>query len=316
MSMTPPVLGPNGWLVEPIEAEEPVPAVLGSSGLWWDFKTDFGKAQLADRSALLTFANSIGTPLTLSSSQPYVAFNNSGALQTNVALMSALQKAIFNLATITTEEMFVMWAILTHGTTAGSQTGTLFFWGRSNNSGGGNGWGLQAYGGASTLKLRMYHTPQGGSNDQTNVPASFQLVGDTTDNTKTAFAMTLTRSCVGSDQGNMGRGAGLFRVAVAMAGLVKEGQFGQVNSHCFDIARIPSGTGPANYCDTGLTIGARPTTAAGTVSDLLPANWGLDTIGFQRRKRREGLAQKIVRQLAEQYRTAPTVIIQPPVVAN
>lgn len=311
-------LGASGWQIRQPNLTNPsfVAPVLGSPGLWWDFKTDFGKNQLADRSSLLTLANTIGTPLTLAGTQPYVTFNAAGALHSNVALMTALQKAIFNLATLTTEEMFVMWAILTHGTTAGSATGTIFFWGRSNNSGGGNGWGLQSYGGAGVLKLRVYHTPQGGSNDQTNAPAGLQLVGDTADNTKTAFAMTVTRNIATSDMGNMGRGAGLFRAELAMNGLVKEGQFGQVNSHCLDFARIPSGTAPANYCDTGLTIGARPTTAATTVSDPLPANWGLDTIGFQRRKRQHGLAQKIVRQLAEQYRTAPTVVIQPPAVAN
>lgn len=289
-----------------------VSASLGSPGLWWDFKTDFGKTQLADRAAHLILTNTIGTPLTLSGTQPYVAFNGTGALQSSISVMTALQKAIFDLSTITTNDMFVMWAIVTHGTTAGGVTGTLFFWGRNNN-----GWGLQFFGGASTCKVKIYHIPQGGSNDTTTGPGGFQLVGDNANNTKTAIAMTITRAPSVGDIGNDGRGGGLFHVELAMSGLVQEGPFGQTNSTILSMGRIPSGTAPCNYAaDTGLTIGARPTTAPTTVSDVLPSNWGLDQIGFQRRKRQHGFAQTLVRQLAAKYRVAPTEMIQPPAAAN
>lgn len=312
MSMTPPVLGPNGWVVNPISSAAPVPAVLGSPGLWWDFKTDFGKNQLADRASLVTFINDVGTPLVPAATQPYIPFNGSGVLRTNIALMTALQKSIFDLSTITTTDMFVMWAILTHGTTAGGATNTLFFWGRNNN-----GWGLQFFGGASTCKVKLYHIPQGGTNDTSTASGGFQLIGDTADNTKTAFAMTITRCPSVGDIGNDGKGGGLFHVEMAMNGLVKEGPFGQTNSEVMHMPRIPSGTAPCNYAaDTGLTIGGRPSTSATTITEPMLSNWGLDQIGFQRRKRQHGFAQTLVRELAEQYRTAPTIMIQPPSAAN
>lgn len=312
-SMTPPVLGPNGWQV-PSQPSVVNPApVLGSPGLWWDFKTDFGKNQLADRNSLVTLLNDIGTPLVPASTQPYIPFNGTGVLRCTTATHAALLKSIFDLSTITTSDMFVMWGILTHGTTAGNQTGTLFYWGRNNN-----GWGLQFFGGATTCKVKLYHVPQGGSNDTTTGPGGFQLIGDTQDNTKTAFAMTLTRAPANGDIGNDGKGGGHFHVELAMNGLVKEGPFGQTNSTILYMGRTPSGTAPSSYQadGTGLTIGGRPTTGATTITEILPNNWGLDQIGFQRRKRQHGFAQTLVRELAEQYRVAPTIMIQPPSAAN
>lgn len=297
---------------QPIPTAPSVAALTaGAPGLWWDFQTTFGKTALADRASHLILSNTIGTPLTLSSTQPFVPFNGTGALQSNILVMTALQKAIFDLSTISTSDMFVMWAILTHGTTAGSATNTLFFWGRNNN-----GWGLQFFGGASTCKVKLYHTPQGGSNETTGTPGGFQLVGDNANNTKTAFAMTITRSPSVGDIGNDGKGGGHFHVEMAMNGLVQEGPFGQTNSCVSFPARIPSGTAPASYTDTGLTIGGRPTTNATTITEPMLSNWGLDQIGFQRRRRQHGFAQVLVRQLAAQYRVAPTIMVQPTAAAS
>ena len=241
---------------------------------------------------------------------PGVNFNGSGFLQSDITVQTAIQKAFLRLDTLTTADMIVAYTVLQHGTSLGG-TGTLFFAGRSGDQ----GWGLQFFGGANLCKARFYHVPKGGSQDQTNINQSFSLVGDVAPfNTMSAVAMTITRAPSNGDMGNMGRGGGLFQVELAMAGLTDQGQFGQQNSAVWHVARIPSGTAPCDMAgsNTGLTIGARPTTAPGTALDPMPSGTGIFQFGIQRRPRQQGFAQMIVRQLADQYRQNPTVQVQPP----
>lgn len=283
--------------------------ILAAPCLYWDFRADQNHAQLDDRAAAIKLTNTIGTPLVPATTSPLIPFNATGALQSDMSSSAvSLQKAIMRLDTLDTNSMIVMWCILTHGTSLGG-TSTIFFWGRSGDE----GWGLQAFGGANLCKLRFYHVPHGGTNDQMSFESALSLVGDVSPfNTKTALAMCITRAPAVADQNNYGKGNGLFEIAIAMQGLVDQGQFGQRQESLGFVPRIPSGTSPATFSTScGLTFGARPTTGASTVTDTMPAGSGLDCIGFQRRKRRAGMHRQIVRQLLAQYIANPTVIVQP-----
>lgn len=244
------------------------------------------------------------------SALPGVAFNGSGMLQTDNVNFRSILDEIMRLDTVDTETMICVYGKILHGTSLGG-TSTLFFYGRNAT----NGWGLQLYGGSNLCKARWYHVPTGGSQDQANINANFSLVGDVPPyNTKSAFAMTVTRLPSVGDQPNMGRGAGLFEIVLHMKGLTDLGQFGQQNSAVWHAARIPSGTSPASTTDTALTLGARPTTSAllANCADFMPSGSGLDMFGVLRRKRQQGFAAMVARQIAAMHVINPTMIVQPP----
>lgn len=286
-------LTPDGRIVD-TQGNVIVPvATRGNTlGLWWTGLTNATQSGLADRRANVLFTNNAngGSVITLGGTQAF-QFNGAGFLQTASTYFQTLQRAIFRLDTLGYDDMIVVWMILTHPTAVASRS--LFYWGRNSDQ----GWGLSTNG--ATGKLVFDHVPQGGSRDQHTLDLANALVGDNSLNTKTALAISVTRSV--SDIGNYGAGNGLFHVETCKQGLFDQGPFGQLNFSVSHPRRVPSGTAPAKYSDAGLSIGARPTSSSSTVTDTLAATFGMDNIGAFRIKRRHGLVCKITRELQAAY---------------
>lgn len=246
----------------------------------------------------------VHTRVSSPNSMPAIQFNGAGYLQSDITTMTMLQKSIFNLSTLRTDEMFVFTTILTTPT-SGLTKGCLFFWGLGSD----NGWGIEVTSGG---KLQFDHVPFAGTRDQFSLDSSFNILGDTADNSKTALCITITRAPSVADNGNYGQGAGLFEVHAAKIGLTNQGPFGQKNFQVATPARIPNtGTAVSSYSTVGLTLGMRPTTTASTVTDPLGSGYGMDNIIFQRRKRQGGLCIQVARQMAALYNTNPAVLAQP-----
>lgn len=269
---------------------------------------------------------------------PGALFNGADYLQSDYTVQIALQN-LMRLDTLAEDgsDAIIFYCELTHGLGhAGGVDGGIFYWGRRTTTGGGNGWGLSIAAAPAHIKLQFEHCPVGASGGSIIQPISsgFDLIGDgpsgssgTGINTKTALCMSVSKmpnsanSGVG-DPGNSGSGQGLFYVEVAKRGLTDVGFFGQKDFMTATPFRMPppsvaTATRVADFCDTGLTLGMHPGTAASTVTRPLLAGQGLDNVIFQRRKRVGGMVVTAVRQGAANYRANPFAApVQPAVLAT
>ena len=242
-----------------------------------------------DRSVNLALTNG-GTALTFAGASPMVTFNGNGYLQADQTVMTLIQRSIFRLDTLAADEMFVMWCDITHPTTFAAGQASLFYWGKNATQ----GWGISYTG--TTGRLMFDHVSQSGNRQQFTFDPNFQLAIDGV-NTRTALCLTISRANV--DCGGIGKGNGLFEIEVSKRGITNQGPFTQRNFTRVTPERVPNiGVAPCKFDSVvGLTIGARPTTGLATNADNMPAGYGLNSIGFARRKRQCAFPLVVTRQL-------------------
>lgn len=303
-----PGLAADGTLVDATGRPLPAPPVLMSAarvqgmGYWFPFTSQAGQDKLTDRRVNMVLTAS-GTAMTYQNVSPRVAFNASGFLQSDITVMTLLQRYTHNISTLTENDELLIWFDLTHPTTLG--TACIFYVGRNSNM----GFGVTLNG--QPGKLIFDHVPNGGTRDQYTMNTSFALRGDNSANTRSAVAMTISRS--GVDVHNQGNGGGLFEIELSKVGITDQGPFGQCNDVKATPMRIPNtGTAPFSYTDVGLTIGARPTTNASTVADVMPATYGINSFGALRRKRRVGHAQAVAMDLSYLIQQGQDQLLPPP----
>lgn len=256
---------------------------------------------------------------------PGVTFTGSVAdyLQSNITQQGALQKSIFNLSTLSEDgsDCIVFFCEFTHALgVPGGTDATLFFWGRRNPATSGNGWGVSVIAAPANIRLQFETCAGGMGVQRTDINLGMQFQGDgpggsggTGANQRSAVAMMIYKLPKAfGDQNNFFNGTGGYVLETAKMGLTDQGYFGQKNYQVTHVPRYQSGaTGEASFCDTGLTIGATPTTAANVLVEPLLATQGVDNMGFYRRKRQSGLVSQIVRQMAANYQANPNLKVQP-----
>lgn len=236
-----------------------------------------------------------------------VRFTASGFLSADITNWTWLQRNLFRLDTLTNDEMIVIYLRLKQMSIGqASNDGTIFSWGRrATGTGANNGYALQLVQSLATTKFQFAHNGASGGFEKQAIDAAFAAEGsDYSLDNVLCFTITKMRG----DNNRSGRGWGMLEIQMARAGLSNEGNFGGGKNYYISTPWfVPIGaSGPSSTCaDTGLTIGAWPTTTATTAVEPLAATVGMDFIGFQRRPRQSGLCCTVVRELRDLWQSAP-----------
>ena len=272
-----------------------LPAPLVPGQVYFAVAIAAGTYQLSltpNGTSITTTTNGSGTHTVVRKANPNlpaVQFNGNGYLQSDITVMTFVQRALANISTLTDDQQLDLCFDLSHP--ASLTTASLAYWNRNATQ----GWGLSLNGAPG--KIVFDQVAPGATRDQYTVDTSFNLRGDNALNTRTALAVSISRSPV--DICNIGNGAGLYDIEMHKIGINDQGPFGQKNSAHGTPARVPNtGTGPVTYGDVGFTFGMRPTSAAGTGLDQMPSSYGLNMICMRRGARQAARASVIARDLA------------------
>jgi hypothetical protein len=286
--------------------------VINPSGLTYQIAATPGGAAIALTAAAGTIYRNSDPDPTL----PAFQFTGSGYLQSSITQQFALQQLINRYDTLATDGSdgilvaFELW----HGLNNPGQDSTIYEWGRKASSNGGSGWALSLAQSAGTCYVQHVHTAKLGSVKTYYIDNGVRLQGDSFAaagggiNTRSAVAVWISRLATpNADLNNAGVGGGLFYVEIAKRGLVDRGMYGQKDfSICTPPINPNGGSGPASYCDTGMTIGFQPNSGPAAGAQAMLAGQGIENFMIQRRAFEPGLTKLVVEQMAANRFLFPT----------
>lgn len=231
------------------------------------------------------------TPLTLAGGIGWgplrgLNFNGTGYAQVAPTVSQNLLRSIFNLDSLTTDEMVMFSGIFNHGLSL-SGTSTLFAWGRTAGSNQ-EGWGIEV---TNALNMRFRHQGLGGSTTFIGLGMTNLNQSDGSNNNKsTAIAGAISRSPNGD-----------LELMIATRFLDNPGTYNGVNRSQV-VTPLAKPGGASRSCryvtDVSLTLGAFPGSSASSVGNIMPAGTSLTNWDFQRRARNPSLLPRIVRELS------------------
>lgn len=278
-----------GWLRDargrPLSRVKGYPDAEAVAALYWPFQ----EKSAAEGVTGLNGAIQGGSSLNRWGSAPGMMFNGSNnRVVTTGGLLggfTATAKLIMDLASLTSDEMLVAWAVNTHPASI-PQDSTILSCGMNADPAGKGGWaiGLKSSSGKPTFAIRA----RGGTSTSQITIGTSGARGVGSDNTCTATAWEITKSKI----------AGLLEVRGYQLTLNVDGGNAQSNVGLDTIAAVPNGTGPVTAdVSTPIMLGAWCDTSTSTYTNLMGAGMAMCNVGIMRRPLDLGIGMRICRDL-------------------